>query len=330
MKVQALTPSEIAAILERACAKREPLRSSTNALRLVNSQGDDLPGIVVEQYGRHFVIHDFHKASETALESVIEYFRRHYDPEYLIVKHRYIEGGKEHDNRNIRVILHRSESQTIVTENGLRFHVDLNNTLNTGLFLDMRRTRKMVSELSRKKEVLNCFAYSCSFGVYCRAAKASRVVNIDVSAKILDKGKKNYALNGLNPREHEFVLADALRYLKGAAKRDNRFDCIILDPPTFARYQGKVFSITQAMPELLCLAFSILKPGGNLLVATNCSAISGEMLKNEVLQCSKQAGREIKLMLPLEQDEDFPGSGTMKESFLSCMLVKTGPNPPCE
>ncbi len=321
IKIQ-LVPSEIPDLLSRSCAKRESLRNITNALRLVNSIGDSLPGIVVEQYCRHFVIHVFHNTPEDVLESIIEYFRSHYDPDYLIVKHRYVEGGKEHDKRNIRVFISRTGSETIVSENGLQFHVDLNDTLNTGLFLDMRRTRKMISELCSQKDVLNCFAYTSSFGVYCRAALASRVVNVDVSAKILEKGKRNYLLNKIEAKEHEFVLADTLRYMKGAAKRNNKFDCIIIDPPTFARHDGKVFSITKEMPQLLSLAFSVIKPGGNMLVATNCSAITEEMLRKEVIISSQKMGQPIESISLLGQDEDFPGSGAMKESFLTCLLVR--------
>lgn len=322
MTRQSTNQSGIAAILDSAFAKREPLRAVTDALRLVNSSGDNLPGIVIEQYCRHFVIHDFRSVPEARLQPIIDHVRGRFDPEYLIVKHRLVEGGREHDSRNVRVVVERSGSQTAVTEHGLKFQVDLNDTLNTGLFLDMRKNRKLISELCRQKEVLNCFAYTCSFGVHCRAGRALRVVNVDVSAKILEKGRRNYELNGLVPHENEFVLADAIRYLKGAAKRDNRFDCVILDPPTFARHQGKVFSIAKAMPELLGLAFSVLKPGGNLLAATNCSAISPHMLISQVQAASRQAGCKIESVTRLQQDEDFPGSGTMKESFLSCILAR--------
>ena len=300
------------------------MRAVTDALRLVNSSGDNLPGIVVEQYCRHFVIHLFHEVPERTLQTVIDRLRSRFDPDFLVVKHRLVEGGREHDSLNVRIIIDRSGSKTTVTEHGLKFQVDLSDTLNTGLFLDMRKNRKLIGGLCRQREVLNCFAYSCSFGVHCRAGGASRVVNVDVSAKILDKGRKNYELNNLVPHENEFVLADAVRYLKGAAKRDNRFDCIILDPPTFARHQGKIFSITQALPELLGLAFSVLKPGGDVLAATNCTAISPDMLMKEIQAASRRTQCQVESTTRLHQDQDFPGSGTMKESFLSCILVRTG------
>lgn len=322
MKPQSSNQSAIVGLLDIAFARREPLRRITDALRLVNSAGDNLPGIVIEQYSRHFVIHDYRKAPESTLQTVIDHLRSRFDPEYLIVKQRLAEGGKEHDSRSVRVVIDRGDSRTIVTEYGLKLQVDLNDTLNTGLFLDMRKNRKRIAELSPHKEVLNCFAYSCSFGVHCRAAQASRVVNVDVSTKILDKGRRNYELNGLVPHEHEFVYADTLRYLKGAAKRDNRFDCIILDPPTFARHEKTVFSITKALPQLLTLSLSVLKPGGHILVATNCSAISPDTLMGELQAASKHALSRVDSATRLTQDQDFPGSGTMKESFLSCILAK--------
>lgn len=320
--------SGLAATLDAAFARRKRLRAVTDALRLVNSAGDGLGGVVIEQYARHFVIHDFRSVSEGRLQAVIDHVRARFDPAYLIVKRRLVAGGREHDSGSVRVIVDKGGSHTVVTEHGRLFNVDLNDTLNTGLFLDMRKNRRLVSELCSQKDVLNCFAYTCSFGVHCRAAGAARVVNVDVSAKILDKGRRNYELNGLVARENEFVLADAGRYLKGAAKRDNRFDCIILDPPTFARHDGKVFSITKALPELLGQALSVLRPGGHLLVATNCSTIPAGRLESEIHAAATAAGRAIASAARLGQDEDFPGSGTMKESFLSCILARMGEGEP--
>jgi 23S rRNA (cytosine1962-C5)-methyltransferase len=308
-------------LLEKACARRETLRGVTNALRLVNSHGDGLPGLIVERYHRHFIIHLLPAAEKGVVDRAVEFIRRRYDPEYLIIKCERNKGGEEFDRSNAEVIINKAGSRTIVTEYGLHFQVDLDDTLNTGLFFDMRRNRKMVADLAREKEILNCFAYTCSFGVHCRARGASRVVNVDLSTKTLEKGRVNYGLNGLEPRENELVHADVLQYLNGAVNRGDRFDCIIIDPPTFARSRGEIFSVIKALPGLLVTAFSILKPGGSIFVATNCSKISPGVLQDHVAAAAARTGRTIQKRTALGQDVDFPGSGTMKESHLSCMLV---------
>jgi len=313
---------DISVLIENACQKREPLRRVTDALRLVNSNGDQIPGLVVEQYARHWVIHLFRAFSEEAIQSVADYLILRFDPDYLIVKFRFSESGKANTPESVRVMVDKKGSMTTVTEYGVAFEVDLNDTQNSGLFLDMRKTRNLISTLCRDQEVLNCFAYTCSFGVHARVGSAKRVVNLDVSAKILDKGRRNDALNGFSPLEGEFVLTDTLRYLKGAAKRDNRFDVIILDPPTFSRYQGKVFTIVKALPDLIYFSLKILKPGGYLLVSTNCTELTPDRLEAVISSGMELAARTVVSMVRLGQDEDFIGSGTMKESFLSCVLVK--------
>jgi len=97
----------------------------------------------------------------------------------------------------------------------------------------MRRNRKMVAALTKGLSVLNCFAYTCSFGMYARASGASSVTNVDISRKSLDRGRENYELNRLDCAEGEFVRADALTYMKLTLKKGNCFGCVILDPPSF-------------------------------------------------------------------------------------------------
>ena len=208
----------------------------------------------------------------------------------------------------------------MVQENALCFGVDLNDGLNSGLFLDMRRNRKIVAGLTKGARVLNCFAYTCSFGVYAKASGASSVINVDISRKSLDRGRENYELNRLDCAGAEFVRADALTYMKLALKKGNRFGCVILDPPSFARYDGKVFSVKKDFAVLVDAAMNILEPGGVLLAATNFNGLSHQALKDMVIA----GGRErVKSIRPLGQDTDFRGSGRMPESYLAALLVKT-------
>jgi 23S rRNA (cytosine1962-C5)-methyltransferase len=309
------------ALLETAIEKRRTLNTITNAMRLVNSYGDNLPGICVDRYNNHFVIHLFSEAGKSMITGVVGYITDRFDPEYCILKHRQISAGKEFNTAYKEIVVDKKGSQTVVSEYGLCFHVDCNDTLNTGLFLDMRRNRKLIAGFSAGKDVLNCFAYTGSFGVHCRAAGASRVVNVDISAKILDRGKNNYSLNALSYIGTDFVHTDSLRYLKRARKRENRFDCIIIDPPTFSRHKGEVFSIIRQLPNLLSGAFGIIKPGGNILIATNCSQINPDYLKKQIVWSALKEKIPVKGLLQLGQDIDFPGSGSMKESFLSCFCV---------
>lgn len=307
-------------LIEAAIGKRQPLRKITNALRLVNGIGDALPGLVLEQYNCHYVIHLFEKRWIPQKEEMAEFIKSRFSARYLIIKERLDPKALKSDQINASVWIEQAPAQTVVQENALNFNVDLNDGLNSGLFLDMRRNRQMVAEFTKGIKVLNCFAYTCSFGVYARAFGASGVVNVDISRKSLERGCENYKLNQLSCPETEFVRADAITYMRRALKKGNRFGCVILDPPSFARRDGKVFSVKKDLAVLIDLAMNILLPGGVLLAATNFSGLSHPLLEGMVGASAKEKVKSIKR---LGQDMDFRGSGRMPESYLAALLVKT-------
>jgi 23S rRNA (cytosine1962-C5)-methyltransferase len=233
--------------------------------------------------------------------------------EYLIVKSRHGLDIKEE-------VLAGQNSQTIVEEHGIKFEVNLNDGLNCGLFLDMRHNRRMVGLFSKGKKVLNCFSYTCSFGVHARLGGAREVINTDISRKILDRGRNNYQLNTLLPSPGEFIKADSVAFLQRAYKKGNAFDVIVLDPPSFARHEGQVFQVKRDLPKLMALAVAVLNPGGALLVTTNYSEISHADL--ERILAKGLNGRRVASIQRVGQDEDFAGSNSFKESFLVGLWVK--------
>ncbi|MBI3265740.1 MAG: class I SAM-dependent rRNA methyltransferase [Chlamydiae bacterium] len=305
-------------LLERSFEKRKKLFQSTNAVRLVNGKGDGLPGLTIDQYVRHFLVKVFDPAWNAQLEAIRDFLLNCFNPQYLVFK-----DGSPEKTRAIyeNLTFAQTISKTVVTENGLRFLVDLDDHLNTGLFLDMRENRKRVGGLAKGKSVLNTFAYTSSFGVYARAFGAREVTNVDVSQKFLEWGQKNYELNNIHFSEGEFVRKDANEYLKRAIRRNYFFDVVILDPPSFSRFENKIFSVRENFSELIRQAVQVLNPQGYLFVATNLSTVSLGLLKAWVKKGAFQTERTLKKMTPLGQDRDFRGSGTMKESCLSALLA---------
>ena len=308
--------------LETAFARRGELLTITNAVRLVNGQGDGLPGLVIEKYHHHYVVHLLQAGWHGRLNDVVAYLTKKFNPHYLIEKDRAGAGETASENPRVHVVIDKEGPQTVVEENGLKFRVDLNDTVNTGLFLDMRANRKFLGEHCGAKAVLNCFSYTCSFGVYARQGKASRVVNVDMSGKILRRGEDNYRLSQFIPDKDEFTRADCMKYLEKAVKKNNFFDIVILDPPTFSRVDNKVFIVKKDMPKLVERAVKILKKGGGLFVSTNFSQLSHAMLEKMTRAAAQANQKKIKKIISLGQDTDFPGSGTMKESFLAALWVE--------
>lgn len=316
-----LSPSKIVELLESAFKKREILYPITNAVRLVNGEGDDLPGIAIDRYHEHFMIQVYDSEWVRHFAVIKQTILKNFEVQYLIIKDASAQGRnrlKVHDEWKRG---REQDSQTVVMENGLKFHIELNDRFNAGLFLDMRRNRTVIGALCKEKSVLNGFAYTCSFGIYARSFGASKVVNVDISQKYLDRGVENYALSELPSSQDEFVKSDVEKYLSIALKKKNLFDVIILDPPSFSRYEDKTFTVKKAFPKLIDLSLQILKPSGHLFVSTNFSEISTGLLGRWVKGSAEILYRSVKKVIPLGQDKDFPSSETIRESHLAALLV---------
>lgn len=308
-------------LLYLAFQKRKRFYEFTNAVRLLNGKGDGLEGLTIDQYYRHFLVKVFDHGWDSWLNEVREILIQRFDPDCVVFK----DASKSRPSSHYfyqDLILAKTDLQTVVTENGLRFLVDLEDNLNVGLFLDMRENRKIVGTLSKGKDVLNCFSYTCSFGVYCQSYGASGVVNVDISQKFLDKGARNYELNHLTSSKEEFVKKDVASYVSRALKKGNFFDVVILDPPSFSRYEGKVFSVQKDFMDLIDLVLQVLKPNASLFLSTNFAGISTAQLDHWIKKSAKQLERSIEEVVYLGQDRDFRGSGSMKESHLAALLVR--------
>lgn len=303
----------LATALNKAIQRRRPLSLITNAMRLVNGSGDDVDGILIDRYHRHFHVQVLSEHRHQQADDICRLLTSTMPVEYLIVKSR----------RGLEIkqeVLVGQNPQTMVEENGIKFEVNLNDGLNCGLFLDMRQNRKMVGMSCKDKKVFNGFSYTCSFGAYARVGGAREVINTDISRKILDRGKNNYQLNALSTPPSEFIKADSVSFLQRALKKGNGFDVIVLDPPSFARHEGNVFQVKRDLPKLIALAVGVLNTAGALLVTTNYSEISHADL--ERILASSLNGRRVAHIQRVGQDEDFTGTNSFKESFLVGLWVK--------
>jgi 23S rRNA (cytosine1962-C5)-methyltransferase len=306
--------------LHSAFAKRQAVRRFSNALRLVNGAGDGLDGLMIEQYENHFVVQVFSDFWLKEAQALKEFLQQSFQVDYLIIKDRIGSKSSNPDDIKSHVLVEETSSKRIVVENNLSFEVDLNDNLNTGLFLDMRANRLLMAQSCKDHRVLNCFSYTCSFGVYARAFGAQEVINVDVSKKILEKGARNYELNKIEPSKSEFIRASAIEYLEKAHKKNNLFDTIIIDPPSFARFDNKVFRVEKDLGDLLGLALSVLKAQGNIFVSTNLSSQTHNKLEQYLRDaCGK---RKFATITRLGQDKDFVGSNLVKESYLAAIWAQ--------
>src|SRR5438874_10637826 len=198
--------------------------------------------------------------------------------------------------------------QTIATERHLKFGIDFGTGYSPGLFLDQRENRRYVRHI-RPTRLLNCFAYTCSFSVSAAYVGAA-TLNIDLSKKSLSRGRQNFALNSLSTTGHRFINDDVMAVLPRLARKGEKFDVIILDPPTFSRSPGgKTFHVEDDFEKLLVDSLELTERSSHVLVSTNCSTLGEhalEVMARYGLKAARRAGT-LRLSPPLP---DFPpGTG---------------------
>ena len=180
--------------------------------------------------------------------------------------------------------------QTVATEHHLKYGIDFGVGYSVGLFVDQRENRQFVRQV-RPKRVLNCFAYTCSFSVTAASVNA-QTVNIDLSKKSLERGRQNFTLNSLSSDGHQFIADDVRPVLRRMARRGEKFDVIVLDPPTFSRTKGgRAFHVERDFEELIAAALEVAERAGRILLSTNCETLDEKALERMARYCLKLSRR---------------------------------------
>ena len=198
--------------------------------------------------------------------------------------------------------------QTIATERRLKFGIDFGAGFSVGLFPDQRENRSFVCHIAPKR-LLNCFAYTCSFSVSAAYVGAT-TLNIDLSKKSLARGRENFALNSLSTMGHRFIADDVMAVLPRLAGKREKFDVIILDPPTFSRsLRGKTFHVKENFEKLLVDSLELTEQNSHVLVSTNCSTLREHALEVMARYGLKTARRAGKLHRSPPLPDFPPGTG---------------------
>ncbi len=180
--------------------------------------------------------------------------------------------------------------QTIATERHLKFGIDFGAGYSVGFFVDQRENRRYMRHIAPKR-LLNCFAYTCSFSVSA-ACVGAITLNVDLSKKSLARGRENFGLNSLPTIDHRFIADDVMAVLPRLARKGEKFDAIVLDPPTFSRSPGgKAFQVENDFEKLLINALDLAERDSHVLLSTNCSALREHALEVMARYCLKVARR---------------------------------------
>lgn len=301
-----LTASEIRSRVAAAHERRVAagLGDDTNAYRIIHDQYDGLPWLRVDRLGDFAMIkyrHEHWTNERPAMELVKALRSMGLKGAAFVFDAPSKDSAAAADARDRALNgwlgdleFNAPEETILARENGRRYALSATAGFSCGLFFDMRGVRQDLAEHWSGKRVLNLFAYTCGFGV--ALADSCEVTNVDVSSRYLDWGRHNYALNGLGVADEHFVRKDAFEYLEIAVKKQNYFDAIILDPPSYSagkRGRSRRFSLRNDLPELVGLALDALASGGELFVATNYESLSRRKFDALVLDNAAPRGKRI-------------------------------------
>jgi 23S rRNA (cytosine1962-C5)-methyltransferase len=285
--------------VQRAYQRRAPLHQDglTSAYRLINGEGDGMPGIVVDVYGQFAALRLDTSALAGLMPWVVEAVQAAID----------IKGICQKTKQGIEILSGRPPpDRLIVSEHGLRFFADLGTGQKTGLFLDHRENRQSVEGWCTGARVLNLFSYTGGFSLYAARGGASEVVSVDRAGEAMQRARDNVELNGMSPDHFEFVAADAFKYLEQLVQQQRKFDVVISDPPTFARNRMQRRRALQTYERLHTLSLGVLAEGGLYAAASCTSQIDVDTFRGSIAQAASQTGHSLQIVMETGQALDHP------------------------
>ncbi len=294
-------------------------QDATNAVRLIQGAADGWPGWYVEKLGEYLLSQAETPLAAPAAAELSRLARQHsVRGVYHKLLSRQVRRTSTEESSPQLIIGEPAPENFEILENGLRYELSFREGYSVGLFLDQRDNRRrlltgyVASGFPRLPaagaEVLNVFAYTCGFSVSAARAGA-RTTSLDLSKKYLEWGRRNFALNGLDPAAHDFIYGDAFDWMRRLAKKGRSFDVVVLDPPTFSQSKATgVFRVEKNFGDLVAAALPVLKPGGVLLASTNASGWPPEKFLAGVESAVRVARRKILHQHYVPQPPDFPVS----------------------
>ena len=303
--------------VKKAVAYRQQAVCDTDAVRLIFGEADGFPGLVVDWYAgkQGHLVCQFQSAGVDAWKAPIV--------QALIAE----TGCPNVDERSDASVREREGlplvtgslagnepgDETLVTENGVRYAVDIKTGHKTGFYIDQRDNRRLVMEQAAGRDVLNCFCYTGGFSLAALKGGARSVVSIDSSGEALDIGKRNVELNGFDASKAEWWDADVFKTLRALREQGKSFDLIVLDPPKFAASPDQVERAARAYKDINLIGLQLLREGGLLFTYSCSGAISADLFQKIVAGAANDAKVDARILRRLHAGADHPMTTSFPE-----------------
>lgn len=304
------------------------LGANQSAARIIASEADLIPGLILDLYGPAVVFQILTAGIEALRPILIELIEEVFQPKYIVERSDEqirVKEGLEERKEVIKGPL--PENGIEIVENGMKMLVDVWNGHKTGFYLDQRANRSMIHRYSKDKRVLNCFSYTGGFSLAALMGGAKEVISVDESRPALDISEKNMAINGLKSEDHKTVQADVFKYLRELREKGEKFDLIVMDPPKFVSDRKHIDRACRGYKDLNLIALQLLNENG-ILATFSCSGLlSRDLFQKVIFGAGVDAQCEIQVLEHLSQSDDHPVLLTFPESLylkgLICRKIST-------
>ncbi|MCJ7640801.1 MAG: class I SAM-dependent rRNA methyltransferase [Desulfobacterales bacterium] len=291
-------------ILKAALLREKWLRGKTNAYRMVNGEGDLLPGLIIDRYAEVFVLQILTAGMEQLKKLLIDFLIEDFHP-VSIYERSDVSTRKEEGLPESSGLLFGKEiiAPVDIQEHHCRFRVDVRKGQKTGFYLDQRENRFLLGEQSEGKRILDCFCYTGAFSIYGGSAKARELTLIDSSEESLAMAGVHFDLNRLGHVPHQLIRGNAFEAMR---KLEPGYDIVILDPPPFAKKKGSVPRASRGYKDLNLQALRLLERDGLLLTFSCSHHIGLDLFQKIVFAAAVDAGKKVQCLGRMGHPADHP------------------------
>jgi len=296
----------------------------TNTCRLIFSESDYLPGLIVDKYAGHLAVQVLTSGMEKVMPVIIDELERLLNPESIFDKSDASSRGHEGlETINTALTLNHPPERVEVIENGIAYNINIAEGQKSGFYCDQRDNRHIVASHANGKKVLDCFCYTGGFTLNCLKNGAAAVTCVDSSGPAIETLKENVAMNQFDEGKITTIQSDVNKQLRAFKENGDLFDMVILDPPKYAPSRSALDKASRAYKDLNRLGMQLLNKGG-LLATFSCSgAMDMETFKQVLAWAALDAGKQVQFINQLCQPEDHPVRASFPEGeYLKGLLCR--------
>jgi len=308
--------------IEQALKYRHRIYPQLSSYRVVYSEGDFLPGLIIDKYEKNLVLQILTLGMERFENEIIKACEKLFLPVRIVLRNDTFFRELEGLVQGVKIVKGDIENPALIEEFGLKFFVDLKEGQKTGFFFDQKENRLMGAIYAKGRKVLDCFCYTGAWGIASAKNGAKGVLGIDSSEKSLELAQKNANLNEVE-KLCTSVKGDSFDVLRGLVQKNEKFDMVILDPPAFVKSKSKLVEGMKGYKEINLQALKLLDKGG-ILISCSCSHNFSRDLFMEMLKsAAKDAHRTLRLIEFRTQAKDHPILLSMPETeYLKCAILE--------